>query len=145
MIYFYAGAIAEGRLTVCITKFDTMYSSSQSSREDTVTDDMVRKDIIQSIEEAVGTRMSEESVIPLCGKWALAGSKLANCLSGETKEFKTELEDAVSVLLACPHFSLPGGQGQGLRETIRDLHPAQIVTNIEKLTGISCLKERYSY
>lgn len=142
----HAGAIIEGRLTIGITKFDATYGSSSSSRKGTVTEKMLRKRVIHSIQNAVGVTVSEAIVIPLCGEWALTGSKLANCLHSEihVEEKKIRLEEAVSTLQKYPHLSLPGGQGQSQREMIMGLQPNEIVRNVEKASGISRLKKRYA-
>lgn len=83
-------------------------------------------------------------IIPICGEWALAGSKLANCLITDPKGEKgARYDDAVLVLQKYPHLSLPGGQGQSCNDAIRTLYPpVDLVQKLENISGVTDLKAR---
>ena len=102
---------------------------------------------MESIEEATGAMVSDDMIIPLCGEWALAGSKLASSLISDPSHERDErYGDAVSALQSFPHLSLPGGQGQSYVDTIKRLFPPMnLVEKIESVSGMSDLKARYGY
>lgn len=105
--------------------------------------DQVKENTITGIKEATDVDVSEDTIIPICGEWALAGSKLATCLVYDPDgEKQDRLEDAVEVLEKQPHISVPCGQGQSQRDAIKTLDPTDMVALIETFTGISHLKAR---
>ena len=138
----------DGRLAVAITKFDTNYSSSKSKRRGrksthTTVDD-VRRNTITSIKDATATEVSPDTIIPLCGEWALCASRLASCLiSDPDNEIEDRQEDAAKALTNYPHLSLPGGQEQSYTETIKSLSHADLVMHLENASGITDLKARF--
>ena len=144
MYYHNAGAIADGRLTIGITKFDTNYDSSKIKKKNAVTVEMVKEGIMESIDDATGVMVSDDMIIPLCGEWALAGSKLASSLICDPSHNKDErYEDAATSLQNFPHLDLPGGQGQSYIDALMRLYcPEDLVEKIENISGISQLKER---
>lgn len=143
MIYT-AGAIADGRLTIGITKFDMNYCSFRTKKKGGVTEEMVKEEVIKSIEEATGAMVSKDMIIPLCGEWALAGSKLASCLINDpNRDLKERYQEAALALQNHPNLSLPGGQGQAYSEAIMKHLPTEdLVQKIEIVSGISDLKAR---
>lgn len=138
------GAIADGRLTIGITKFDTNYDSTKIKKKTAVTVEMVKERVMESIENATGAMVSDDMIIPLCGDWALAGSKLASSLISDPNHDKDErYRDAAAALQHFPHLDLPGGQGQKYIDTImRRYPPEDLVEKIESVSGISQLKAR---
>lgn len=141
----------DGRLAVGITKFDTnsSHSSSKSKRRGRrsthITVDKVKENTITSIRDATGTEVSEDTIVPLCGDWALAASRLANCLvSDPDNELEERLEEATSTLESYPHLSLPGGQEQSHIEAIKNLSHSDLIAHLENASGISDLKSRYA-
>ena len=143
------GAMRDGRLAVAITKFDANYSSSKSKRRGQrsthVTVENVRENMITSINDATeGTVVSEDTIVPLCGKWALLASQLANCLiSDPAKEIEYRQEEAVKALESYPHLSLPGGQAQSYTNIIKNLSHSDLVMHLENASGINDLKVRF--
>ena len=142
----------DGRLAVAITKFDTNYSSSKSRRrgrkstQATTTVNEVRKNTITSIKDATETEVSPDTIIPLCGEWALCASRLANCLiSDPDNEIEDRQEDAAKALEKYPHLSLPGGQEQSYADVVKSLSHADLVMHLENASGISDLKARFVY
>ena len=139
----------DGRLAVAITKFDANYCASKSKRRDRrsthITVEKVRKTTTASIKEATGgTDVSEDTIIPLCGKWALAASQLANCLiSDPDNETDERHKEAAKALESYPHLSLPGGQEQSYTDTIKNLSPSDLVMHLENASGITDLKARF--
>ena len=115
------------------------------NRKGAVTVEMVKERVVQTTEESTGALLSNDMIIPLCGEWALAGSKLNNCLVCDPrKEENGRYREAVSVLQQCPGLSLPGGQGQPYPEAIMDqFSPLEVVQKLESISGISALKRRY--
>ena len=101
--------------------------------------------MISSIEDATEETVTDDTIIPMCGEWALAASRLASCLISDPDNEKQErLEDAVEALQNFPHLSLPGGQEQSLKETIQNLEPKALIALLEKASGVSDLKSRYN-
>ena len=144
MIIHNTGAIADGRLTIGITKFDTNYDSAKIKRKTAVTAEMVKERVTESIEDATGAMVSDDMIIPLCGEWALAGSKLASSLISDPNNDKDErYKDATLALQSFPHLNLPGGQGQSYIDAIMRLYPPEeLVEKIESVSGMSQLKAR---
>ena len=105
---------------------------------------MVKERVMESIEEATGAMVSNDMIIPLCGEWALAGSKLASSLISDPNHDKAErYKDAAIALQSFPHLDLPGGQGQNYTDAIMRLYPPEdLVEKIESVSGISQLKAR---
>ena len=138
------GAIADGRLTIGITKFDLNYDTSKS-RSRPVTVEVVKQRVTEAIQEATDIIVSKDMIIPLCGEWALSGSKLLRSLINDHDSNKDKrYRDAASVLQCCPQVSLPGGQGQDYVEAIMSRFSAlDLVKKIESVSGISDLKARY--
>ena len=143
--YYYhnTGAIADGRLTIGITKFDTVYESSKK-KKDTASPEMVVERVRESIEDATGALVSDDMIIPLCGDWALAGSKLASSLISDPNRDKSErYEVAAEALQKFPQLDIPGGQGQSFIDAVTKLYPPEdLVEKIENISGISQLKAR---
>lgn len=140
----------DGRLAVAITKFDMNYSSSKSRRrgrkstQASTTVNEVRNNTIVSIRDATETEVSPDTIIPLCGEWALRASRLANCLiSDPDNEIEDRKEDVAKALENYPHLSLAGGQGQSYTDTIKSLSHADLVMHLENASGITDLKARF--
>ena len=89
-MFIYTEAFTDGRLTIGITKYDANYDSSCKGN---VTVKFVKKKVTESIKRAVKDAqltVSDDMIIPLCGKWALIGSKLGSCqIADPKKEGKT--------------------------------------------------------
>ena len=144
-MFIYTEAFTDGRLTIGITKYDANYDSSSKGN---VTVKFVKKKVTESIKRAVKDAqltVSDDMIIPLCGKWALIGSKLGSCqIADPKKEGKTLHKEAVDILRHCPDVSLPGGQGQNHIEAVMKIYsPIKVVQEIETCTGIYDLKARY--
>ena len=140
----------DGRLAVAITKFDTNYNSSTSKRRGRksahTAADEVRRNTIASIKDATEIDVSPDTIIPLCGEWALCASRLANCLiSDPDKEIEERQDDAAKALEKYPHLSLAGGQEQTYAQTIKNLSHADLVMHLENASGITDLKARFVY
>ena len=137
----------DGRLAVCVTKFDAIYSNKsrkRARRAAPTTVEMVRANLVTSIKEATGTVISDDTIIPLCGEWALAASKLASCLISDPNDEKQQrLDDAAKDLEDYPHLSLPGGQEQSPKDAIESLEPMVLIDHLEKASGVADLKARY--
>ena len=132
----------DGRLAVGITKFDTVYSR-KSGRPTTV--EKVRKNLITSIKEATDTVVSDDTIIPLCGEWVMAASKLASCLISDPideKLKKLAIDEAAEALEKYPHLSLPGGQEQSPKDAIKSLQPMALIDHLERASGVTDLKAR---
>ena len=140
-------ALRDGRLAVGVTKFDTIYSNKsrkRARRAAPTTVENVRANLVTSIKEATGTVVSDDTIIPLCGEWALAASKLASCLISDPNDEKQKrLEDAAEDLEDYPHLSLPGGQEQSPKDAIKNLEPMALIDHLEKASGVADLKARY--
>lgn len=137
-------AFTDGRLTIGITKYDINYDNSSRGK---VTIKMVKERVAESIKRAVDAQVtvSDDMIIPLCGKWALVSSKLGSCLIADPKkEEKILHKEAVDILRHCPEVSLPSGQGQNHTEAIMKIYsPIKVIQEIETHSGISDLKARY--
>lgn len=138
----------DGRLAVGVTKFDTNYTSSisrrRSRRSNHITVEKVKENMIASIKDATGSEVSEDTIVPLCGEWALAAGRLANCLISDPEhELQERKEDAISALEKYPHLSLPGGQQQTQKELIQSLSSKDLIKHLENASGICDLKSRY--
>ena len=137
----------DGRLAVGVTKFDTNFNSkpkTQGHRATTISVGDVRKKMISSIKDATKTVVSDDTIIPLIGEWALSASRLASCLiSDPCSEKRERLEEATAALESYPHLSLPRGQEQSPKDVIQNLEPMALITHLEKASGISDLKARY--
>ena len=105
---------------------------------------MVKERVTESIEDATGAMVSDDMIIPLCGEWALAGSKLASSLINDPNHDKDErYRDAATVLQSFPYLSVSGGQGQSYDDTIMAHYPPEdLVQKIESISGVSDLKAR---
>ena len=55
--------------------------------------------MIASIKDATGIEVSEHMIVPLYGEWALAASRLANCLISDHEDEKEERIDEVTTSL----------------------------------------------
>ena len=146
MSYFYTASLSDGRLAVGVTKFDTIYSNKsrrRGRRAVPTTVEKVRENLVTSINEATDTVISDDTIIPLCGEWAMAASRLASCLiSDPTDEKQERLEEAAQALENYPHLSLPGGQEQSPKDTIMSLQPMVLIDHLEKASGVADLKAR---
>ena len=148
MSYFRTAALTDGRLAVGVTKFDTIYSNKSRKcgrREAPTTFEKVRENLITSIKEATGTVVSDDTIIPLCGEWAMAASRLARCLISDPidEEWKKlAIEAAAEALEKYPHLSLPGGQEQSPKDTLMSLQPMVLIDHLEKASGVADLKAR---
>ena len=143
---YIAAAFRDGRLAIGITKYDTNYTPKMLSicGDDEMSSDDAKQDTVRSIKEATGVDVSADTVIPLCGTWALVGSKLASCLIYDPKNQMNDItKDAATVLENHPDFSMPCGEGQRRIDAIKDLDKKKMVSHIEQLTGIRDLQERY--
>ena len=139
-------ALRDGRLVVGVTKFDTIYcnkSRKHARRAAPTTIKKVRERLVTSIKEATGTDVCDDTIVPLCGEWALAASRLASCLmSDPNNEKQDRLEEAAEALESYPHLSLPGGQEQSPKEAIKTLQPIALIDHLEKASGVADLKAR---
>ena len=142
--YRNTGAIADGRLTIGITKFDTIYESAKMKKKDAASPEAVVERVRESIEDATGALVSDDMIIPLCGDWALAGSKLASSLiSDPNRDMRERYEVAAEALQKFPNLDIPGGQGQSYIDAVTRLYPPEdLVEKIENISGISQLKAR---
>ena len=144
--FCHTAALTDGRLAIGVTKFDTIYSNKlrkRGRRAAPTTVEKVRENLINSIKEATGTDIPEDTIIPLCGEWAMAASRLASCLiSDPTDEKQERLEEAAQALENYPHLSLPGGQEQTSKDSIKSLHPMGLIHHLERASGVADLKVR---
>ena len=143
----YVGAMKDGRLAVGVTKFDNNYAPLKAKRRvrrtSHISVEKVKEKMIESINDAVKTEISSDTIIPLCGNWALSASMLANCLMGDPEgEIKDRAEEAASFLESYPHNSLPRGEGQSLKDSIQQLDHHVLIEHLEKASGIADLKSR---
>lgn len=121
---------------------------------------------VHSIEEATGLKVSEDTVIPLCGEWALAGSRLAcylkgdpdgeikgrqedsrlaSCLEGDPDgEIKSRDEEVLSILEKNhAQLDFPCGQGQSIKDALRStFDSSKLIQLLEDTSGIADLKKR---
>lgn len=138
----------DGRLAVGITKFDTNYGRNSSKskrgrRSSDISADDIKKNMIASINDATGIKVSDDTIVPLCGEWALAASRLANCLISDPDDEKQErLDEAILSLESYPLLSIPRGQGQSQKEAIQNFRPSDLIHHLEKASGVSHLKTR---
>lgn len=138
----------DGRLAVGVTKFDIVYSNKSrkhARRAAPVTVEAVSKNLVTSIKDATGTDISNDMIIPLCGEWGMAASRLASCLISDAideEQKRLAVEEAAEALDKYPHLSLPGGQEQSPKEAIRSLDPMALIDHLEKASGIGDLKAR---
>ena len=94
--------------------------------------------------DATDTEVPIDTIIPLCGEWALCASRLANCIIGDPdNEIEGRTEDAAKALEKYPHLSLPCGQEQGYYECIKSLNHTDLVMHLENASGITDLKDRF--
>lgn len=101
-----------------------------------------------SIKNATGIDVKGIAIIPLCGEWALAASRLAFCSNDHTaKEGLARARKTVegALLQYYPHMSLPGGQEQSPAEAIKDLPVDQLIDELKKASGIHALTTRFVY
>lgn len=107
--------------------------------------EMVKDRVMESIQEVTGAMISEDMIIPLCGEWALAGSKLFKSLiSDHGSNREKRYREAASLLQNCPQLCLPGGQGQDYVEAVMSrFSPLDLVEKIDSVSGIANLKTRY--
>ena len=139
------GAFIDGRLTIGITKFDRSYSSLSSGKKGAVTVVEAKDSIAESIRKAIDVHMvgSDNMIIPLCGEWALASSRLASCLIWDQKrETEARKKEAACALRGHPDPSLPCGQGQKPHEAVMTHPPIRIIQEIDTISGIFKLRER---
>ena len=88
--------------------------------------------------------MSVNSIIPVCGEWALAASRLAKCLiSDPENEIKERREEAAEALESFPHLNLSGGQQLSYREIIKSLSHSDLILHLENASGVTDLKARF--
>ena len=139
------GAIQDGRLIIGIAKFDNILDNcDDDTTQELITEEIVRKKILTSVKDAVGVQMTEDNVIPLCGRWALAASKLSNSIDSDVSEdnVRKRLQSAQKMLEKCPYVDLPGGQDQSQKELILKLNSCEVATNLEAAGGFHALKQR---
>ena len=144
---FHTAALRDGRLAVGVTKFDTIYSNKarkRSRRGAPTTVEEVRENLVTSIKEATGIDIPDDSVIPLCGEWAMAASRLARYLNSDPiyeNQKKEAVEEAAEYLEDYPHLSLPGGQEQSPKDAIKSLQPMALIDQLERASGVADLKK----
>jgi hypothetical protein len=145
---FHTAALMDGRLAVGVTKFDAIYSNKSKKRgrrAPPTTVEKIRGNLITSIKEATDTVISDDTIIPLCGEWAMAASKLASCLISDPideKQTRLAVEEAAEALEEYPHLSLPGGQEQSAKDVIKSLQPMALIGHLERASGVADLKAR---
>ena len=172
LFFFYClEAFSDGRLIIAVTKFDKNYESHQqdSSESDENEDydatanyyhlpnykkieEMTKHKVRESIQDATGLDISPDIIFPICGKWALQGSRLESYLQNNPDPrsndeiYTRRLRRAAQALNKHPaqsEISLPGAQGQSELEVTSALGPHKIAANLEQLTGLEPLKRRY--
>ena len=128
-------------MVVGISKFDTFYDSQRPEkrgRSKPISREYIQKEAVESINTATGIPVSsDDTVVPLCGQWALAGERLYRN-EAKTPEAVTE---ARKYLEMYPDPSLPGGQEQSLSG---ECHHSDVVLQLERASGMFDLKERYN-
>ena len=136
---FPTAALSDGRLIIGITKFDNIFED-----EDPDPVEMIKQDVIRSVEATTGVSLPEDVIIPLCGKWALSDSKLIDQLNNIEDDGHVPPECICEVIAALErdHVPLPVGQGQTQEEAIANLDPKEIVQKLEKASGISSMRAR---
>ena len=130
------GAIVDGRLTVCVTKFDLMRQKGASSEE-------VKEKAIESIEQTTQLKISKNLVIPVCGDWAMSGSKVAKSL--ESGHYQDWLDNVLKALeVSHSLLDVPCGQGEDIQDALRsNFDPSALVQMLESICGFDELKKRY--
>ena len=150
--YLFTEAFIDGRLTICITKFDDNYSKQVKRRdsgqrrrgmkEELVTTEVaiakVKKDV-----SSVFSDFSEDAIIPLSGKWAFACSEFERSDFGEDEERAELRSEALDSLKGYPSLSLPGGEDNSHDAIIEKLPDAELIEQLEVASGVKALKERY--
>ena len=165
-------AFTDGRLVIAITKFDANYndksvgtgSGSDSDYEEhslghsncnlpyyVKVEEKAKQTLCDFIQDATQLDISPYVILPLCGQWALYGSKLKSYLLSHSdhlddRRYTSRLRAATKALSQHPkrvELSIPGAQDQTEFESIRVLEPHTIVQYLEQVTGIHTLKQRY--
>ena len=146
MFFLCTDAIHYGQLIIGVSKFDRTFEVyTKDTRQKPVTEEIVKAKVLKCLEDAIPrTSMSEGNIIPLCGTWALAASKLATSMMGDQSEelMSTRLADARTMLEKCPNLDLPGGQGQSQKDLIIKLDSTDVNSRLEKASGFWILKNR---
>ena len=171
--FYYSEAFIDGRLIVVITKFDTNYndhslgyeSGSESDNEEcnsgqfkitslnfVKVEEKTKQNLHDCIQDAIQLVVSPDMILPVCGQWALCGSKLNSYLSfhcdqKDDRHYMRRFKAATEALSKHPkriYLSIPGAQGQAELETMRQLDPSVVVQHLDQVTGSKCLKEKYA-
>ena len=125
-------------MIIGITKFDKVYED-----DDPVRVEMVKQEVIQSVEATIRVSLPEDVIIPLCGKWALSDSKLIDQLNNIVdRRLPRGCIQKVIAALERDHIPLPVGQGQTQEEAIAKVGPKGIVKKLEEVSGISSMRTR---
>lgn len=141
----YVGAIQDGRLMIGISKYDINFDNPEDDTvQEQVTEEHLKYNVIKSVDDAIKVEVSRNIIIPLCGRWGLAASKLSNSMVGISGEeiVKKRLQAAQKMLERCPYVDLPGGQDQSLKDLILKLNANKVVTMLEQASGFGTLKDR---
>ena len=150
MCVYFAGAFTDGRVTICITKFDVNYEQqtkmlrrSRNFGEKAVTAEDAVSKVIRDIELSTNIKLQGSSIVPLSGKWALTCSMLKTCILGDLQSDREfHHDEAVKALQLYPDLSLCGGQGQRHDKLLADSSEKDIMSMLEIASGIKILKER---
>lgn len=109
-----------------------------------ITEEVVKDKILRSIEDAINVQLIKDNIIPLCGRWGLAASKLSNSILGDPSEENVQkrFRNAKKMLEKCPYVDLPGGQDESQRDLILKLDSSEVVSMLETASGFRTLKKR---
>ena len=162
-------AFSDGRLVIAITKFDSNYtdrslgygSESDSEEEEYSAsffnkphyfkvEEKAKHTLHEFIQDATQLAVSPDIILPVCGEWALCGTKLSSYLQShsdrlDSKRFGSRFREATNALNKHPkrvELGIPGAQGQSELESIQALEPNTVVRYLNQVTGIEVLKHR---
>ena len=143
LYYFNLGALLDFRLLIGITKSDSVYEEGP----DSVSKEDLKEKLFQSIKSCIGTEISRETVIPICGKWFLNDRKLIGWLLSHTEkdEKPPDIVKATKKALKRYRLQLPSGQDQTMKQAIRKHDPEMLVKQLEEASGMSSIKSRFVY
>ena len=146
-IYTFSEVFKSGRLVVCISKVDQLFECGSDNR------DPIDVELFKNMKSIAGEQMelTQESIIPLCGKMGYSGRRLSNILkSGPESQayrvhYENDFDTAVQDLAKHPNrqdIDIPGGEGNGEIEAIKNLSANSIVSKLDHVTGIQNLTKR---
>ena len=112
--------------------------------DETTSEEEIKAEVIQSIKSATGSKVSEDIILPICGKWLLHDSKLMSWLAKHSQrdDKPREIRKAAKKALKQYKIELPSGENETKEQMWENIDPKALLKKLEDASGMSNMKMR---